>query len=245
MVAAVRALGRGAEDFLLARGAHLAAAARALITDGGARAREIARLDAAPPEGVERVHPSWWRRPPPSTRPSARAFLERAATAHLVAMPAADGEPFGLNALEGLDGEELVELGLALGRRRVAQAFSTAPQGSLAQLCARLGEPAASQLLAEARALRPSHDEVRAAQRSLFKLAVDVRGPSALLPAAGARWLAPSLASRGGDLLQRVAQRMPEPQGRALCAQAAAPATAEEWASCEQAVLEWYRARPD
>ena len=246
MVAAVRALGRNAEPFLAARGAHLAHAARALTVDGAARAREIARLDGAPPEGIERVHPSWWHRPPPSSRAPARAYLERVATAHLVAMPPppTDGEPLTFDTLDRLAATPLVELLHGLGRRRIAQAFSTAPPGSLAQLCARLGEPAASQLLAEARAPVGTHDEVRAAQRSLFKLAVDAPDPAALLPNAGARWLGPSLASRGGDLLRRVAQRMPCPIGRALIAEAGAPATVEEWASCERATLLRVRSSP-
>ncbi len=248
MLAAVRALGRNAEPFLASRGASpaveqramsLAAAARLLATDGAAREREIARLDASPPDGIERVHASWWRRPPPSVRPAARAFLERAATAHLVAMPPPDeAEPLSLANLDRVGAEPLEELVVTLGRRRVAQAFSTAPAGSLAQLCARLGEPAAGRLLAEARTIRPSHDEVRAAQRSLFKLAVDVPDPPSLLLVAGARWLGPSLAALGGDHLRRVAQRLAEPTGRTLLAQSSAPATAAEHEACARAVVE-------
>ncbi len=241
VLAAVRALGLGAEPFLVGagKGAHLQAAARALVGDAVARARETARLDAAPPEGIERVHASWWRRPPATQDAAARAWLDRAATAHLVAMvappSASDASPLG--ALAGLPAEPLAELVAALGRRRVAEAFSGAPPGSLAQLCARLGEPAASQLLAESRGLAPPHDEVRAAQRSLFKLTVDVLDAPSLLARAGARWLAPALAARGGDLLRRVAQRLPEPLGRLLLDERDAPATPDEWAACERAVV--------
>jgi hypothetical protein len=240
VIAAVRALGKRAEGFLAPRGAHLAHAARALAADAAARARESARLDAAPPDGIERVHPSWWQRPPEAARPAVRAWLDRAATAHLVAMvapsPGSDGSP--LAQLDQLPAEPLAELVGRLGRRRVAEAFSAAPEGSLAQLCARLGEPAASELLKEARSVRPSHDAVRAAQRSLFKLAVDITDSASLLTVAGARWLAPALAARGGDLLRRVAQRLPQPVGAILLAERGAPATEEEWAACERAVAE-------
>ncbi|MSP61005.1 MAG: hypothetical protein EXR72_11800 [Myxococcales bacterium] len=245
-VAALRALEGGAAQFLASqgeesRGAELAAAARALEEGGGgALAREVARLDAAPPDGIERVHPSWWHRAPATSHPAARTFLDRAATAHLVAMPVPAADPSGLSldTLEGLPAVALTELIAALGRRRVALAFSSSPPGALARLCARLGEPAASELLAETRSLRPDHDEVRAAQRSLFKLAVDAADPSSLFLLAGARWLAPSLAGRGGDRLRRVAQRLPEPIGRLLASQAGAPATLPEIAACARAVRE-------
>lgn len=251
MVAAVRALGRGAEEFLVAFGsAAMARDARVLAGDAAARAREVARLDATPPEGIERVHPSWWRRPPMSTAPAARALLERAATGHLVAMAlpapgAGQLEAGQLATLDQLPAEPLEELLVALGRRRVAEAFSSAPPGALAQLCARLGEPGASELLAESRAvsgMRPSHDEVRAAQRSLFKLAVELPEPSSLFALAGARWLGPSLAARGGDLLRRVAQRLPVEIGRSLLEQARVPSSEGEWSACEHAVTDISRA---
>ena len=244
VLAAVRALGLVAEPFLVAatkaNAQAMAHAARALAGDAVARARELQRLDAAPPEGIERVHPTWWARPPLGGDAAARAWLDRAATAHLVAMVSSStgNDTSPLAALAELPAEPLAELLAALGRRRIAEAFSGAPPGSLAQLCARLGEPAASMLLAEARAARPSHEAVRAAQRSLFKLAVDVLDGPSLLAHAGARWLAPSLQARGGDLLRRVAQRLPERAGRILLAERDAPATVDEHAECERAVAE-------
>jgi hypothetical protein len=239
VAAAVRALGRGAERFVVeSRGPRLGPVAQAL-RDPAALKREIARLDAAPPEGIERVHPSWWSRPPASSLPAAQALLERAATAHLVAMAAPSGERDPLEALELLPAGPLAERVASLGRRRVAAAFSAAAPGALAQLCARIGEPEASALLAEARALKASHQAARAAQRSLLQVAADevADGPS-LVFQAGARWLAPTLAARGGDLLQRVAQRLPVERGRQLTAEAATPATDAERAECEQAVAQ-------
>lgn len=236
VLAAVRALGRQAEPLLRARSPHLAQAARALA-DPAAAKRELARLDAAPPDGIERVHPSWWQRAERSSRPAGEALLTRAATAHLVAMaPTGAREP--LEALELLPPGPLGELLQSLGRRRVAAAFSAAPPGALAQLCARLGEPEASALLAAARALRPTHRAARAAQRALLDLAQAVADGPSLVFQAGARWLAPALAARGGDLLACVAQRLPRERGLQLIAEATTPATDEERAECAAAVAE-------
>jgi hypothetical protein len=243
LVAAVRALGPAAVPFLRQHSEALARAAQPLAADPSAMAREIARLDASPPEGIERVHPTWWQRPPTSSHPAARTYLERAALAHLVPMPA---PPFwsaspALGALEGLPSEALAQLLAALGRRRVALAFSEAPREALAQLCARLGEPAASEVLAEVKAVRPSHEEARAAQRALFKLTVDARDARSLLLSAGARWLGPALAAQGGDLLRRVAQRLPQRLGTALLAEAGAAATAADHDYCLRAIAELAR----
>ena len=48
-----------------------------------------------------------------------------------------------------LPSERLTALLSALGLRLVAVAFSETERAALAQLCARIGEPAASQLVAE------------------------------------------------------------------------------------------------
>jgi hypothetical protein len=125
---------------------------------------------------------------------------------------------------------------LDLGRRRVALAFVGAPRAGLAQFCARIGEPAASALLAEVRALKaaaPASDDVKAAQRALFRGDDgELRGDSideahGLFLRVGAGWLAPALA-RSGDELRRTAQRLPRPLGQTLLDQAVAPSSDSE-----------------
>ena len=121
----------------------------------------------------------------------------------------------------------------ALGRRRVALAFVGAPRAGLAQLCARLGEPHASQLVADVRALKstpPTSDEIKGAQRALFRSGDAIEAGSNLFFRVGASWLAPALA-REGDELSRVAYRLPRPLGQTLLDEADAFSTPEERAA--------------
>ena len=106
----------------------------------------------------------------------------------------------------------------ALGRRRVALAFVGAPRAGLAQLCARLGEPHATQLVDEVRAVKasaPQPDAIKAAQRALFRSGEEHCRGRALFFRVGAAWLAPALA-RDGDELMRAAQRLPRALGQLL-----------------------------
>src|SRR5206468_3149110 len=95
----------------------------------------------------------WFDPPPASSRPDARAWLQRNAYAHLVPMIAGARDLAG--RLEELDAAVLEALLERLGRRRVAIAFSGATHGQLAQLCARLGEPAAGDRSPTPRTPRP------------------------------------------------------------------------------------------
>ncbi|MGZ3406346.1 MAG: hypothetical protein ACXVAN_07865, partial [Polyangia bacterium] len=93
--------------------------------------------------------------------------MRRAAFGHLVSMDDA-----GAGVLSSRAPDEIERVLCALGRRRVALAFVAAPRAGWAQLCARLGEPAASQLVEEVRALKaaaPLPEAVKAAQRALFR----------------------------------------------------------------------------
>jgi hypothetical protein len=248
-VCAVRALGAGAEPFCARRQPALRRYAALLARDRERFGREVTRLDRAVPAGIDAVHPSWYRPPPPSAHPAAQTWLERRSYGHLVEMNA-EGATSGLfDRLERLDAAELAELLIALGRRRVATAFSGAPRAALAQLCARLGEPAASELLAHVRTVAPSvgPDEVHAAQRALFSLGVDSQSPASggargggddartLYLRTGASWLGPALAARGGDRLRRVAQRLARPVGEQLEAGARSLATEAEHAAAASA----------
>jgi hypothetical protein len=94
----------------------------------------------------------------------------------------------------------------------------------LAQLCARLGEPHASQLVEEVRAVKaaaPQPEAVKAAQRALFRSGdgSELAAGRALFFRVGAAWLAPALA-RDGDELMRAAQRLPRALGQLLCDEA-------------------------
>ena len=238
-LAAARALGAGAPQFCAARGRLLhgdgeaLARAAAALNDAAAQARAGETLGRVAPAGLERVDRSWYVAPPNSTSPAAAASLGRAAYARLVPMDDDDARP----SLARHSAGDLERAIAALGRRRVALAFVGAPRGGLAQLCARIGEPAASALVAEVRALKnAAHDEIKAAQRAIFsgddgELGGDggERAPaiSSLYWRVGAAWLAPALA-RDGDELRRVAQRLPRPLGQALLDAAAAPSTEAE-----------------
>jgi hypothetical protein len=225
VLTAVRALGAAAEAACARRWPEAPAVARharALFMEPMRLSAEGRRLDAPIPAGLERVHPSWYEPPPASARPEAAAWLQRKAYAHLVELPETATGDDPAARLERLDGGVLEGLLERLGRRRVATAFSGATHAQLAQLCARLGEPAASALLADVRqvASQTTREEVKAEQRALFSLGFDPAGdtPRMLFVRVGAARLAPPLAARGGDRLRRVAQRLPRPAGRLLLA---------------------------
>jgi hypothetical protein len=115
----------------------------------------------------------------------------------------------------------------------VAIAFTGAPRSALAQLLARLGEPSASELVAEVRGIPPgvSADEVKAAQRALFRGGGEPAPgePSPLFfRRVGCGWLAPLVDSEG-DRARRLAQRLPRALGEiVLREQAVAPADRPE-----------------
>jgi hypothetical protein len=212
------------------RGFQLAAArARRSSADAQSLVREAEALSRVPPRGLERIDPSWFVAPPKSRKPEAARYLQRAAYARLVTM-----EPAGL--LSSRTAEEIERAIVALGRRRVALAFVGAPRAGLAQLCARLGEPAASQLVDEVRAVKattPNGDAVKAAQRALFRSRDGGDGEpnaQALFFRVGCGWLAPALA-RDGDELQRAAQRLPWPLGQQLLDEADAASSDGERAA--------------
>jgi hypothetical protein len=225
-VAAVRALGTRAEAVCARRSPALRRFAAQLAKDPAALAAEAERLDAPVPAGLNQIHPSWYEPAPPSSRREAQAWLERRAYGRLVPMELQDASPrlrrgsvlvpsgdSLSDRLESADAAALVELLETLGRRRVAIAFSAAPRTALAQLCARLGEPSASQLLEQVRKTRASSDEVKEAQRAMFHVEAEA---GSLFLRAGAAWLGPALASRGTDRLRRVAQRMTRDAGELL-----------------------------
>ncbi len=109
----------------------------------------------------------------------------------------------------------------ALGRRRVAIAFTGAPRSALAQLLARLGEPCCVRARGRGAWQRPpgvSAEEVKAAQRALFRSGPE---PAPGEPAAwffrrvGCGWIAP-LVDVEGDRAQRLAQRLPRSLGEII-----------------------------
>jgi hypothetical protein len=227
-VAAVRALGARAETVCARRSPALKRYAQLLARESALLEAEAASLDAPIPTGLSEIHPSWYIAPPQSSVAAARAWVERLAYGHLVEMRSDRAAAGVLDKLPRRDSATLEGLLLALGRRRVAIAFSGAPRAALARLCARLGEPAASELLVEVRGLRAqlSPDEVREAQRALFGFGGD-GDPAGLFERAGCGLLGPALRARGGDLLRRVAQRLPRAIGEALSEAARASADAQ------------------
>jgi hypothetical protein len=225
-VAAVRALGGRAEAVCARRSPELRRFAALLARDGARLQAEARLLGQAIPEGITDVDPSWYGAPPASRRPEAQAWLSRRTFGHLVDMTRSDGDPADpADQLERRSGAELAPLIVALGRRRVAVAFSGAPRGALAQLCARLGEPAGSELVDEvkyiAQLVLPA--DVTAAQEAMHRPGAN--DDLDLFTRIGVAWLAPALA--GGDRLQRVAQKLPRKLGAALLAAAPGPVDGE------------------
>src|SRR4051812_23338364 len=215
-VAAVRALGARAEAVCARRSPELRRFAALLSRDPERLSAEAARLGQAIPDGITEVHPSWYASPLVSRRGDAQAWLSRSTFGHLVDMTRPESDPGDVGEqLERRSGAELALLVVALGRRRVAVAFSGAPRGALAQLCARLGEPAGSELVDEVRHIAqlvlPA--DVTAAQEALQRSADNGLD---LFTRVGVAWLAPALAAGSGDRLQRVAQKLPRPLGEAL-----------------------------
>jgi hypothetical protein len=214
-LAAARALGREAGKLCaqqtMAAGDELARNADALVGAAPQR-REAAVLTRAQPSGLDRVDRSWYVAPPRSRRDEATTHLLRASYGQLVPMDDA-----GAGVLSSRAPDEIERVLCALGRRRVALAFVGAPRAGLAQLCARLGEPHATQLLDEVRALKGSAqpEAVKAAQRALFRSGESIPAGRALFFRVGAAWLAPALA-RDGDELMRAAQRLPRALGQLL-----------------------------
>ena len=224
-VAAVRALGARAEAVCARRSPELRRFAALLAKDAARLSEEASRLGNAIPDRIEAVHPSWYETPLVSRKPAASGWLSRRIFGHLVGMSAPEDDP-----LESRTGDELARMIVALGRRRVAIAFSGAPRGALAQLCARLGEPAGSQLVDEVRHIAqlvlPA--DVTAAQQALHTIQDSRPDPRSgldqgLFTQAGVAWLAPALAASGGDRLQRVAQRLPRTLGELLLEGAIGP----------------------
>jgi hypothetical protein len=236
-VAAVRALGPRADGACARRwpdSPSLRAFVGELLRDPARLAGEQRRLARPKPLGLEQVHPSWYETPPASKRPAARNWMERRAFGELIDMSPGAQQPAALERLEKLDGDALVELIERLGRRRVATAFLSASRAQIAQLCVRLGEPRASQLLDELGQVGQSakRDEVRTARSALLHIDVEAEdGGRTLFLRAGSAWLAPAVAARGGDALRRLAQRMPRPAGLAMLAHADTPSSDGENAS--------------
>jgi hypothetical protein len=243
VVACVRALGARAEAACARSGPSSRRYAAELTRDPARLAAEAERLGRAVPDGIEEIHPTWIEPPPPSTRAEAVAHLARRAYGHLVAMATDEEDP-----LERCSAVQLFELLAALGRRRVAIAFSGAPKTALARLCARLGEPAGSQLVAEVRqiAAAVSPAEVTAAQRALHHPGAEITDGDGLhlFTRVGTAWLGPALAARGGDLLRRLAQRLPQPVGLALLGAATVEAAATDSAAALAAVAALASTRP-
>gem|GEM_PF-5746114 len=259
-VAAVRALGQRAEALCGRRSSALRRQAALLCRDPQLLRDEARALDRPQPLGLAEIHRSWYTLPPPvdANLPAAelakrRAYLSRRLLGHLVDMStgpdALRGQIF--DRLEREDPIRLAELVSHMGQRRVAVAFSGAPRAALAQLCARLGEPAASELLVRVRAATTQigSEEVKSAQRAMFQLGapsvapgspMDVVGPDETNPAralflrAGAGWLGPALVAGGGssgDRLRRIAQRLPREIGEILVVGARRAATEAECAA--------------
>jgi hypothetical protein len=210
------------------------------LCDPTERAAEERALQATVPEGVEQIDPSWYTRPRRSRSPMAQRYLERLAFGRLVPMTApldnraaerglARRGQAAIDRLLAGSTERLESALLLLGRRRVAIAFTGAPRSALAQLLARLGEPEASQLVAELRAIPPGviAEEVKAAQRALFQGGPGPHsGESAalFLRRIGCGWIAPLVDDRG-DRARRLAQRLPRSLGEIILREAGQPLT--------------------
>ncbi len=218
VLAAVTTLGDAALPLCTDRSTSAVALARRLLASPEAQTAARTRLDLHPPR-LDAVHPSWYTTPPASTSEAARAWLERLSYGHLEP-PLEKGGPTWQRSTN----DAFLALLGRLGCRRMAVAFSAAPRAALAQLCARLGEPAGTRLIDEIRQIptMATTPQIADAQRAVSHRAAwlfgDERGPG-LFCRVGAAWLGPALmtapqADRG--LLVRTAQRLPRPLGELL-----------------------------
>ncbi len=225
-VAAERALGKRAETRCARFGPDATKFLEALRRDR--TLGEAAALDAPETPPAE-VHATWYETSPPSGRAPVERYLQRLFYGQL--LPQAAPRPVNAQRpLEAIDAERLGKLLKDLGRRRLAIAFRAAPAAQLGQLCARLGEPVASQLLAEVNTLSTiTTEEVRTAQRGLLRLPKErLRSGEELLLEAGCSWLGPAIAGRGDDELTRLALRLPRGLGRRLLDASTATASPAE-----------------
>lgn len=218
-VAAERALGKRADARCTRLGPDAGRFLEALRADRSLGAIET--LDAPEVPSAD-VHPTWYETPPPSGRPHVERYLQRMFYGQLLPVAAprspSSAERAERPPLDAFGAEKLARLLTDLGRRRLAIAFCAAGPTELGQLCARLREPFASELIAEVRSLASvTVDEVRAAQRGLLRLPKErMRSGEELLLEAGCSWLGPALHARGNDELQRLALRLPRGLGRRL-----------------------------
>ncbi len=170
-------------------------------------------------DDLRSIHPTWYTPAETSTHPAALRYLQRLAYGHLTPMHSETSSPF-----DQLDSDQLLSLIAALGRRRVAIAFSGAPRTLLAQLLVRLGEPHAQELTDEIQSLsgklKPA--EVKLAQRGIERVLGRQQQPTHFFLEQGCAWLAPALLRRphDSDQVLRLAQKIPRRLGEQLLASA-------------------------
>jgi hypothetical protein len=173
----------------------------------------VSTLDRVRPAFVERIHPSWISGAPPPVgmAEDVRRWIERGRLGRLADMPGGEcAEAAAPEDLARIDADELRRLIEVIGRKKLALVAQAAPSGAARLLAAQLGGDAAA-FIAEVAAKAPK-EEVSAAVRRLAQVA---RKPP-LLVRAGAAWIGPWLASRGGSFERVIAQRLPKELGLML-----------------------------
>lgn len=222
----------GAPGLARRRSAELGRWVDELLSDGHLLASERRACELRREALAGTVHPTRLDPPTTSSSPPAQRYLERRALASLWPRPAGVFEG-PIAALDAPSLTEVERLLLELGRRRLVTAFSGAPRAHLARLCAELGEPEASRIIALSRALSPSPGEIRRAQRAVARLSIEAgaglsgQGRSLLLEAA-ASWVGPVLAGLHPDAPRWLAQRLAAPEGGLLLRASSLPATEED-----------------
>lgn len=132
-------------------------------------------------------------------------------------MPSTQPTVLGLESLSALKNEDLYTLIRDLGFRELAIAFRGAGRGPLTELCRRLGQEEAENLLATIRRLPPSSpQEIKAAQRTIRAISFGNRSKSEIIEEAGLCLLQGAIQDLPNDVKKPIAYRLPRRVGERL-----------------------------
>lgn len=194
----------------------------------------LAQLSANPRSRILRQLPPSVRERVPGkeelqqrTRPEVLRIVRQIFESRFVTMPVAPSEPTELyfKDIGLLEARELSQLIRALGIEQLAAAFLTVGRRKLAELCARLGEDAAAELIEAVKELDPQDAlDIEQANEFLSRVALQLSGDRAeagdfqraLFQKAGLFRLAQAVQGERPAFVQQLGQRLPRSHGRLL-----------------------------
>lgn len=195
----------------------------------------LAQLSATPRSRILQQLPASVRERVPakeeldkSTRPEVMRIVRQIFESRFVSMPTRPSEPTELyfKDIGLLDARELTQLIRALGIEQLAAAFSTIGRRKLAELCGRLGEAAAAELIEAVKEMDPQDAlDIGQANDFLSRVVMELgaeRDRAAedfqrtLFQKAGLFRLAQAVQSERPSFIQQLGQRLPRSHGRLL-----------------------------